>query len=219
MKLLKLTAIATLAVGFVFPASAGVIYFKDGSVAEKSSVKAGDGIVLADFDAGHARHEDGRISTDLPDLEPSIDQSKVSLIDFSAERSTPVEIACVHIGDANEPPFVPQKPIGIVWEKKFKLEKAPEKAILVLELLFSSANCPIYVNGQEVGKVLTKSMLGWKKYHKQFGDNLPFVIQEIPLPSGILQDGENSIKIESKKEWNPFLGYDDFMIQHVRVNY
>ena len=124
-----------------------------------------------------------------------------------------------HIGDDNKDWFIIEKPEGLTYQKTFTINsQIPYNTRLGLEALFSDSGNKIYINNHEVGIVpqLTKSK--WGKLLKQYNDETPFVYGEIDITEQLKQ-GENTIRIESRKKGGIFKKYDDFMIRRLQILY
>jgi len=127
-----------------------------------------------------------------------------------------------HVGDGKKKWFpVNKEPDGKTYTIKFNIDdfsklKNPR---LGLEIFTSDSENPIYLNGKLLGYAPYMGKGKWGDIMKKHKENCPFLYGEIPI-SNSLKEGENILRIESKKSRGLFgAKYDDFLMRRIQIVY
>lgn len=170
--------------------------------------------------------KDSEIERMIEDLNP--DKGKavtdpnyvVDGVNFNVDYTVVLDEEPHHIGDGRKEWFpVKKDPEGTFFEKKFIIKKLKDmrNPRITLEVFSADSDNNVHLNGKLVGLTPKITKKQWENLMNKYKNGCPFLYGEIPLDN--LKEGENIVKIESKKSGRIFKSYDDFMIRRIQIVY
>jgi len=141
-------------------------------------------------------------------------------VNFYSDNTSIIDSKFHHIGD-NVKDWLPIKePEGTSYEKKFIIKNLEgfKNPRLGMEVFTCDSENNVYLNGKQIGFAPNISKSKWGDLMKKYKGKSPFLYGEVDI-SKELKEGENTIRIESKRSGGIFKNYDDFLMGRIQIVY
>ena len=153
-------------------------------------------------------------------LKDSNDSNEVESINFNNNYCIMIEQNAHHIGDDEKSWFPIKKSEAVFYEKIFTIEDINDlkNPRLGIETFLAHADNLVYINGKKIGFLPRITKKQWGDLLSKHKDKTPFFYGELDV-LGVLNKGENTLRIESVDYGKFSSNYNDFLIRRMQIVY
>jgi len=170
--------------------------------------------------------QDKEIDKMIQDLSPDKEKAKtdpnhiIDGVNFYDNYCIMIDPNTHHIGDGVKKWMSVQEPEGAVYERKFTLEnlKDMKNIKLGMEVFSSDSDNRVYINNKLIGFAPKMKKSQWGNLMEKYKQRTPFLYKELHV-SKYLEEGENTVRIESKKSGLILRSHDDFLVRRIQMVY